>query len=93
MSKQNVSFGVSDVGTDQDDQIDSTKKATSTFGGECVKKEEKVVSTSGLNASVMKKKPVMVVGGTTDGEEDTMGLIPTAQANPSKFKEVEIKAG
>jgi hypothetical protein len=89
MSKWDVSFGVSDVGQDQ---IDS-KKSTSTFGGECVKKDEKVLSTSMLNASVMKKDPSTVVGGTTDGEEDTMGLIPTTQANPTKFKEVEIKAG
>jgi hypothetical protein len=91
MSKWDVSFGVSDAG--QNDQKDSVKKTASSFGGECVKEEEKVVSTSGLNASVMKKKPIMVVGGTTDGDEDTMGLIPTAQANPTKFKEVEIKAG
>jgi hypothetical protein len=92
MSKWDISFGGSGAGTEQNDQIDSTKKTTSSFGGEPAK-EKKVVSTSGLNASVMKKKPVMVMGGTTDGEEDTMGLIPTAQANPSKFKEVEIKAG
>lgn len=92
MSKWDISFGVSEVGNDE--QIDSSKKAANVFGGECVIKEKKVVSTSGLNASVMKKKgPVMVVGGTTDGEDDPMGLIPTAQANPSKFKEVEIKAG
>lgn len=42
MSKWDVTFGVSDIG--QDEQIDSTKKAASVFGGEAK------VSTSGLNA-------------------------------------------
>ena len=40
-------------------------------------------------------KPKMVTGGTsTDmGEDDPAGLIPSVAANPSKFKEVEIKSG
>ena len=42
----------------------------------------------------MKKKPQMVTAGTAQNDvDDPMGVIPTAQANPSKFKEVEIKAG
>ena len=36
----------------------------------------------------------MVTAGTAQNDvDDPMGVIPTAQANPSKFKEVEIKAG
>lgn len=35
----------------------------------------------------------MVTGSTSTEGEDPVGLIPSAAANPSKYKEVEIKAG
>lgn len=70
MSKWDISFGVSDIGQEE-------QKTTSTFGGEA---KPAKLSTSGLNATPMKKKPVMVTGGTAQDNDvdDPMGVIPTA---------------
>lgn len=89
-----------------DSSAPSKVDVSNMFGGECKPAVKRTpsntydqVQVNGLNATKMKKpqakKPVMMTGGTTTEAEDDdpMGLIPSVAANPSKFKEVEIKSG